>query len=67
MPLLCLNKFAIYYDVIMTDYRDNYLDAMKECDNINPEPLFNFIQYSYFETLERVATFFKLVSKNGSL
>ncbi len=53
--------FDMFYDVIMTDYRDAYLDAMVECDMSNADPLFNFLQFSYLETLERISTFFNLL------
>jgi len=53
--------FNMFYDVIMTDYRNAYLDAMEECDITNANPLFNFLQFSYLETLERISTFFNLI------
>jgi Fic family protein len=56
-------RFDMYYDVIMTDYKAAYLDALEECDILNSDPLFQFLQYSYLETLERVSTFFHLVVK----
>lgn len=52
---------GFYYDVIMTDYRDIYLDAIEECTLSDPSPLFHFIEYSYFETLRRIVGFFELV------
>ena len=52
---------GFYYDVIMTDYRDRYLDALEECSESNQEPLLHFIEYSYLETLRRIAGFFEIV------
>jgi Fic family protein len=52
--------FGMYYDVIMSDYRDNYLDALEECNFADTTPLYRFIEYSYLETLERISTFFRL-------
>jgi len=52
---------GLYYDVIMTDYRDHYLDAMAECTLTDPEPLVHFIEYSYLETLRRISGFFDLI------
>lgn len=56
--------FGMFHDVIMTDYREDYLDSLEDCDLTDQTPLFNFLLYSYLETLERVSTFFKLVKKN---
>ncbi len=56
-----LLTFDMFYDVIMTEYRDAYLDALVECDTSNADPLFNFLQFSYLETLERISTFFNLI------
>lgn len=56
-----------YYDVIMTDYRDIYLDALEECTIATPEPLLWFIEYSYLETLERIEGFFDLVVKDAKV
>ncbi|MEK7989436.1 MAG: Fic family protein [Thiotrichaceae bacterium] len=52
-----------YYDVIMTDYRDIYLDSLSECSAINTIPLQRFIEYSYLETLRRISGFFQLLDK----
>ena len=52
---------GFYYDVIMTDYRDVYLDALDSSSWADPGPLFHFIEYSYLETLRRISGFFKLV------
>ena len=52
---------GFYYDVIMTEYRDVYLDALEECSLTDPTPLLQFIEYSYLETLRRIAGFFRLV------
>ena len=52
---------GFYYDVIMTDYRDIYLDSLEECTLADPTPLLHFIEYSYLETLRRIAGFFELV------
>jgi len=51
----------LYYDVIMTDYRDAYLDALEECDMVNTVPLSHFLEYSYLETLERISGFFQII------
>ncbi len=55
--------FGMFHDVVMKDYRDDYLDALEECDITDAAPLFNFLQYSYLETLERISTFFKLLKQ----
>lgn len=55
-----LLRFDMYYDVIMTEYRDNYLDALEDCSFTDCSPLHRFLEFSYLETLERVTTFFKL-------
>lgn len=52
-----------FYDVIMTDYRDIYLDSLTACDTANIDPLFNFLEFSYLETLKRISGFFKLIDK----
>lgn len=57
---------GFYYDVIMTDYKDNYLDSLEECSLINAKPLRNFLEYSYLETLERIAGFFKIVEQDNT-
>ena len=49
---------GLYYDVIMTDYKDNYLDSLEECSLLDVKPLSNFLEYSYHETLERISGFF---------
>ncbi len=51
---------GFYYDVIMTDYRDIYLDSLEECTAIDVTPLLRFIEYSYLETLRRISGFFQL-------
>jgi Fic family protein len=53
-------RFGMYYDVIMTDYRSDYLDSLEECNLTDSDPLFRFLEFSYLETLERVTTFYKL-------
>ncbi|OVE75797.1 hypothetical protein BVX98_06990 [bacterium F11] len=55
---------GMFYDVIMSDYRDFYLDAMEECSATDSTPLYHFIEYSYLETLQRISGFFKLVAEN---
>jgi Fic family protein len=52
---------GLYYDVIMTDYRDIYLDALEACTMVNSQPLQHFIEYSYLETLHRISGFYDLV------
>lgn len=42
---------GLYYDVIMMDYKDNYLDSLEECSLLNEKPMGNFLEYSYLETL----------------
>lgn len=54
---------GLYYDVIMTDYRDTYLDALDACSLTDSAPLYHFIEFSYLETLQRIAGFFELVSQ----
>lgn len=56
---------GFYYDVIMTDYKDNYLDSLEECSLVDAKPLSNFLEYSYLETLERISGFFKLVDQEN--
>ncbi len=58
---------GLYYDVIMTNYRDHYLDAMAECTLTDARPLFHFLEYSYLETLRRIAGFFDLVDDETRL
>jgi Fic family protein len=52
---------GFYYDVIMTDYRDQYLDTLEECSLSSQGPLVHFLEYSYFETLQRIGGFFEIV------
>lgn len=54
-----------YYDVIMTDYRNIYLDALEECTATDAGPLLRFIEYSYLETLKRIGGFFQLVDESS--
>ncbi len=54
---------GLYYDVIMTDYRDVYLDALESSSWADTGPLFHFLEYSYLETLRRISGFFKLVGR----
>lgn len=54
---------GLYYDVIMTNYRDHYLDAMAECTLTDASPLLHFLEYSYLETLRRISTFFELLDQ----
>jgi Fic family protein len=54
-----------YYDVIMTDYRDNYLDSLESCDLSDAKPLCRFLEYSYLETLERISGFFRIVDSGN--
>lgn len=61
--VMLLNGF--YYDVIMTDYRDYYLDSLEECSLTNARPLSNFLEYSYLETLQRISGFFKIVQNEN--
>lgn len=51
---------GMYYDVIMTDYRDAYLCALEDCELSDTALLYQFLLYSYQETLCRVSTFFNL-------
>ena len=55
-------RFGMYYDVIMTDYRNEYMDALEESDLTDTIPLCRFLEFSYLETLRRVSTFFRLTS-----
>ena len=41
-----------YYDVIMTDYRNTYLDSLSESSILDTTPLQCFLEYSYLETLQ---------------
>jgi Fic family protein len=61
--VMLVNGF--YYDVIMSDYRDIYLDALEECTDDDTVPLLRFLEYSYLETLKRIAGFFQLVGKSS--
>ena len=54
---------GFFYDVIMTDYRDVYLDALESSSWADTGPLFHFLEYSYLETLRRISGFFKLVGR----
>jgi len=51
---------GFYYDVIMTDYRNIYLDALEASTWADTSPLFHFLEYSYLETLKRISGFFRL-------
>lgn len=52
-----------YYDVIMTDYRDVYLDSLSACSPLDTSPLMSFLEYSYLETLRRISGFFQLIGR----
>jgi Fic family protein len=54
---------GFYYDVIMTDYRDIYLDALEASTWADTSPLFHFLEFSYLETLKRISGFFNLVHR----
>ncbi len=54
-------RAGFYYDVIMTSYRDIYLDALSECSLNDSKPLQQFLEFSYLETLKRIETFFDIV------
>ena len=54
---------GLYYDVIMTDYRHVYLDALEASSWANTDPLYHFLEYSYLETLRRISGFFNLIKK----
>ena len=54
-------RFGMYYDVIMNDYRSDYLDALNACNLADTNPLCRFLEFSYLETLERITPFFKLM------
>lgn len=56
---------GLYYDVIMTEYKDNYLDSLEECSLFDVRPLSNFLEYSYLETLERISGFFSIVAQRN--
>ncbi len=57
---------GFYYDVIMTDYKDNYLDSLEECSLLDAKPLSYFLEYSYLETLERISGFFRIVEQENT-
>lgn len=59
-------RLGMYYDIIMTDYRSEYLDSLEESSFTDSTPLYNFLEYSYLETLERISTFFKLTQKGDN-
>jgi Fic family protein len=52
-----------YYDVIMTDYRNVYLDALSACSFGNTKPMLSFLEFSYLETLRRISGFFQLIGR----
>jgi Fic family protein len=56
---------GFYYDVIMIDYKEYYLDSLEECSLLNAKPLSNFLEYSYLETLQRISGFFRIVDKKN--
>lgn len=58
---------GFYYDVIMTEYKDHYLDSLEECNFHNVQPLSHFLEYSYQETLERIWGFFQIVEQENAL
>ncbi|MBZ0267570.1 Fic family protein [bacterium] len=60
-----LLRFDMYYDVIMTEYRDNYLDSLEDCTFTDCSSLHRFLEFSYLETLQRVFTFYKLAQSNA--
>ena len=57
---------GFYYDVIMTDYKDHYLDSLEECNISHARPLSGFLEFSYQETLERIAGFFRIVEQENT-
>ena len=57
---------GFYYDVIMTDYKDYYLDSLEDCSLLDSKPLSEFLEYSYLETLERISGFFKIVDQENT-
>ncbi|MBD3298441.1 MAG: hypothetical protein GF341_07295 [candidate division Zixibacteria bacterium] len=59
-------RFGMYYDVIMTDYRSEYLDSLEESSLTDCTPLYDFLEYSYLETLERISTFFRLTQMDDN-
>jgi len=58
-------RLGMFYDVIMTDYRGSYLDSLEECSFADSSPLCRFLEFSYLETLERIAPFYKLTQADG--
>ncbi len=44
------------YDVIMTDYRDAYLDALESSTWDDTSPVYHFIEYSYLAAFAASAT-----------
>jgi Fic family protein len=52
---------GFYYDVIMTDYRDVYLDSLEASTWSDTSPLYHFLEFSYLETLDRISGFFRLI------
>lgn len=56
-------RHGFYYDVIMTDYRDVYLDSLSACSFVDTKPLLSFLEFSYLETLRRISGFFQLIGK----
>jgi fido (protein-threonine AMPylation protein) len=54
---------GLYYDVIMTHYKDSYFDSLEECSLMDSTPLSHFLEFSYQETLERVSGFFGIVEQ----
>jgi Fic family protein len=56
-----------YYDVIMTDYRDHYMDSLEDCTLFDVKPLRSFLEFSYQETLDRISGFFTLVEQEDIL
>jgi Fic family protein len=57
---------GLYYDVIMTHYKDNYFDSLERCSLMDVKPLCNFLEFSYQETLERISGFFEIVKQQDS-
>lgn len=62
-----LLRYGMYYDVIMSEYRDSYLNSLEECDFSDITPLYRFLEFSYLETLQRISTFYKLASQNDTI
>ena len=57
---------GFYYDVIMTDYKDHYLDSLEGCSLLDAKPLSDFLEFSYLETLGRVSGFFRIVEQEDT-